>query len=312
MTMPVEYPQLEETFRLERLRHPKGSIRMVLDTDTYNEIDDQFAVIYALSAPERLKVEALCAAPFHNELSDGPEDGMLKSYAELERILGVMGMSGAVPVYEGSRRYMQAADEPVESEAARRIVELALASPADDPLYVVGIGAITNVASAILMEPSIIERIVVVWLGGHAPWWKNTREFNLIQDVHAARVLLNSGVPLVMMPCMGVVSHLSTTKAEIDAHLKGQGAIGDYLAETYAACSKDHFAYSRVIWDISTIAYLLDERLVPVNAVHSPILNDGGTWSFDAGRHFVLIAHHVNRDGIFRDLFMRVREAGRG
>jgi len=310
--MSVTYPQLEESFRLERLRHPKGNVRMVLDTDTYNEIDDQFAVVYALSASEKLKVEALCAAPFFNELSDGPEDGMVKSYAELKRILGVMGKTDAIPVYEGSRRYMSAADEPVESEAARRIVELALASPVEDPLYVVGIGAITNVASAILMEPSIIERIVVVWLGGNAAWWKDTREFNLIQDVHAARVLLDSGVPLVMMPCMGVVSHLSTTKAEVDAHLKGQGAIGDYLAETYAACSKDHFAYSRVIWDISTIAYLLDERLVPVNVVHSPVLNDGGTWSFNAGRHLVKIAYHVNRDGIFRDLFTRIRRLERG
>lgn len=310
--MTVTYPQLEESFRLERLRHPKGTVRMVLDTDTYNEIDDQFAVVYALSAPGKLQVEALCAAPFFNELSDGPEDGMVKSYAELKRILAVMGKTDAIPVYEGSRRYMSAADEPVESEAARRIVELALASPAEDPLYVVGIGAITNVASAILMEPSIIERIVVVWLGGNAAWWKDTREFNLIQDVHAARVLLDSGVPLVMMPCMGVVSHLSTTKAEVDAHLKGQGAIGDYLAETYAACSKDHFAYSRVIWDISTIAYLLDERLVPVNVVHSPVLNDGGTWSFNAGRHLVKIAYHVNRDGIFRDLFTRVRGLERG
>ncbi len=305
--MSDAYPQLDDRFRLERLQLPQGTIRMVLDTDTYNEIDDQFAVVYALSAPERLRVEALCAAPFFNELSDGPEDGMVKSYAELQRIVGVMGKTGRVPIYEGSRCYMQAAKEPVESEAARRIVELALASPMDDPLYVVGIGAITNVASAILMDPSIIERIVVVWLGGNAPWWKDTREFNLIQDVHAARVLFDSGVPLVTMPCMGVVSHLSTTKAEIDAHLRGQGPIGDYLADTYETCSKDHYAYSRVIWDISTIAYLLDERLVPVNVVHSPVLNDGGTWSVDARRHLIKTAYYVNRDGIFRDLFTRVR-----
>jgi purine nucleosidase len=310
--MPVTYPQLDDSFRLERLRHPQGKIRMVLDTDTYNEIDDQFAVVYALSAPERLHVEALCAAPFHNELSDGPEDGMAKSYAELQRIVGVMGMTGRMPIYEGSRSYMKAAQEPVESEAARRIVELALASPKDDPLYVVGIGAITNVASAILMEPAIIERIVIVWLGGNAAWWKDTREFNLIQDVLAARVLFESGVPLVTMPCMGVVSHLSTTKAEIDACLRGQGPIGDYLAETYEACSKDHYGYSRVIWDISTIAYLLDERLVPVNVVHSPVLNDGGTWSFDERRHLIKTAYYVNRDGIFRDLFDRVRGLGQG
>ncbi len=51
---------------------------MVLDTDTFNEIDDQFAVIYALHSKERLQVEAFYAAPFHNELSSGPKDGMEK------------------------------------------------------------------------------------------------------------------------------------------------------------------------------------------------------------------------------------------
>ncbi len=45
----------------------------------------------------------------------------------------------------------------------------------DSLLYVATIGAITNVASAILMEPEIITRIVVVWLGGHALHWSDTR-----------------------------------------------------------------------------------------------------------------------------------------
>ena len=58
---------------------PDGLIDMILDTDTYNEIDDQFAVSYMLAAPERLRVRAICAAPFHNEKSTGPADGMEKS-----------------------------------------------------------------------------------------------------------------------------------------------------------------------------------------------------------------------------------------
>ena len=39
------------------------------------------------------------------------------------------------------------------------------------PLYVVAIGAVTNVISAILMAPEIMERIVVIWLGAHPPYW---------------------------------------------------------------------------------------------------------------------------------------------
>jgi inosine-uridine nucleoside N-ribohydrolase len=56
-----------------------------------------------------------------------------------------------------------------KSEAARNLVERAMASDPSDPLYVVAIGAITNVASAVLMEPAVAERIVIVWLGGQQP-----------------------------------------------------------------------------------------------------------------------------------------------
>ena len=96
----------------------------------------------------------------------------------------------------------------------RDLVARGLGSPDDDPLYVVAIGAITNVASALLTEPALAGKIVVVWLGGHALTWPDTREFNLRQDVPAARVVLDCGVPLVLVPCMGVTSHLQTSVPE--------------------------------------------------------------------------------------------------
>ena len=76
-----------EANRITKLVPPEGKVRMVLDTDTYNGIDDQFAVVYALLSKEKLDVEALYAAPFSNTRSDGPEDGMEKSYEEILRLL---------------------------------------------------------------------------------------------------------------------------------------------------------------------------------------------------------------------------------
>jgi len=64
---------------LKRLQLPQGVVDMVLDTDTYNEVDDQFALCYALCSPERINMLAVYAAPFHNDRSTGPEDGMVKS-----------------------------------------------------------------------------------------------------------------------------------------------------------------------------------------------------------------------------------------
>ncbi len=302
----TEFPALSDAFRLARLTPPASKVSMVLDTDTYNEVDDQFAVVYALLSPAKLDVQALYAAPFFNARSTGPADGMEKSYQEIMRLLERLnGFHGAV--LRGSPAYLPGPKCPVESPAARDLVERAMRHPESEaPLYVVAIGAITNVASAILLEPEIIKRIVVVWLGGHAFHWPHTREFNLWQDVWAARVIFDSGVPLAQIPVMGVCSHLHTTIPEVERYVAGWGAIGDYLVGIIKGYHEDHFAWSKVIWDIAAVAYLLDEAWTPTHLVHSPIVTDQGTWSFDAGRHLIRSVYHVQRDLIFRDLFTKL------
>jgi purine nucleosidase len=307
----VQMPQITDAVRFDRLRPPTGKIRMVLDTDTYNEVDDQFALVYALLSPERIQVEAIYAAPFHNSRSSGPADGMEKSYEEIMRLLDKLAWPADNLVYRGATAYLDKSLAPVQSEAVTDLIERALASPFDDPLYVVAIGAITNVASAILIEPSIIERIVVVWLGGHALHWPDTVEFNLKQDVPAAQVVFNSGVPMVLIPCHGVTSHLLTTIPELEAYVSGRGAIGDYLVEIVKGYHHDHVGWSKVIWDISTIAYLVDPSWVPTQLVHSPILTDQVTWSVDHSRHLIRYANYIHRDPIFRDLYAKLATASK-
>lgn len=301
------FPKLAAEKLLQRLASPRRNVRIVLDTDTFNEIDDQFAVVYAMKSPERLRIEAFQAAPFHNDLSDGPRDGMEKSYNELVTIASHLPEMAAVPIYRGSGSFLPGPETAVESEAARSLVERAMASPDDDPLYVVAIGAITNVASAILMEPRIVEKIVVVWLGGHALHWPNTREFNLAQDLHASRIVLNCGVPLTLIPCMGAASHLLTTLAEVREFVQDKGAIGAYLYETFERCSPDHFGYSRVIWDLAAVAYLVNDAWLPGELVHSPLLSEDFRWGFDASRHFIRCVRHVHRDPVFKDLFGKLK-----
>jgi hypothetical protein len=309
--MNTMFPTLTEEFRIRRLEPPTGRVTMVLDTDTYNEIDDQFAVVYAMLSQDKLNLKALYAAPFHNKRSDGPRDGMEKSYEEICRIVEHMQQSADGFVYRGSESYLPAANQPVDSPAARDLVRRAMEAPMDEPLYVAAIGAITNVASAILLEPKIIEKIVVVWLGGHDLHWRDTKEFNLAQDIHAARVVLDSGVPLMLVPCYGVTSHLITTLPEIRHYVQGRGSIGDFLTDRFEGCADDHYGYSRVIWDISVIAWLIDAGHIPSDLVHSPIVTDQLTWSLDPARHLIRKARFANRNSVFRDFFQKLEQAYR-
>jgi len=89
--------------RFDAFEPPSGSVSIVLDTDAYNEIDDQYAIAYALSATG-IDVEGIYAAPFHNARSAGPGDGMTKSHAELQRVLDGIGQTPSDGVFDGRRR----------------------------------------------------------------------------------------------------------------------------------------------------------------------------------------------------------------
>lgn len=294
----------------ERLALPQGKVNAVIDSDTYNEIDDQFAVAYALRSTAQIAVKAVYAAPFHNERSSSAGDGMEKSYQEILRILTRLGTKAEGFAFRGSETFFKDAGKPVISAAARDLVSKAL-EPGHGPLYVITIGAPTNVSSAILMEPKIKERIVVVWLGGQPYDWPTAKEFNLQQDLHASRVLYDSGVPLVNIPTRNVSEHLRTTVAEVDRFLKGKSPIADYLRSEFIAYAKwkspdPAVAWSKVIWDISAVAWLVNSRWIPTKVVPSPVLGDDMTYRTGTNRHPVRVATGVNRDGVFTDLFRKL------
>jgi len=300
-----DYPEIPVAEQLERLQPPNGKVNVVLDTDTYNEIDDQFAVVYALLSPEQMNVQAIYAAPFLNKRSTSAGEGMEKSYEEILRLLDKMGKSPDNFVFRGSDAFLQSHDQPIESDAAKDLIKKANAS--ETPLYVLTVGAPTNVASAILMEPEIINKIVVVWLGGKDLHWRTAREFNLQQDVLSSQVLFDSGVPLIQLPTNPVTSHLLTSVPEVEHYLKGQGAIGDYLLEIFKDYHHDHYAWSKVIWDISAVAYVINPNWFATEIRHAPILTDQVTYSFDNTRHFYRVATALNRDRIFGDMFRKIQ-----
>jgi len=299
--------ELPASHLLERLAPPAGPVRAVLDTDTFNEIDDQFALVQTLLSPERIRLEAIYAAPFHNARSDGPGHGMELSYDEILRLLDRLDRSADGFVFRGATDYVGTSGSAVRSAAVTDLIERARASSPDAPLYVIAIGAITNIASALMLAPDIADNVVVVWLGGHAPYWPHTREFNLRQDIPAAQHVLDCGVPLVLVPCLGVTSHLTSTVPEIEAHVEPHGRVGAFLAQRFKEYADDPFGFSKEIWDMAPVGWLIDPAWVPSVVIPAPILTSEGTWSHDPARHPVRCATQVRRDPIFRDCFVKLK-----
>ena len=310
------FPPLQESFRVERLRPPvpnsRPKSRVVIDTDTNNEIDDQFALVHALLSPG-IEIEALYAAPFCNAHAATPEKGMEQSYSEILNVYEHIGLESSPPVFKGSRQTLTSYDEAETSDAAEHLIERAFAE--DAPLYVLAIAGITNIANALLLEPRLVERIVLVWLGGHAHTWPHTWEFNLQQDVLGSSLVFNSGVPLVQLPCQGVVSRLHTTLPEMAYYVKGRGAIGDYLFKLFAEHVKRDaqpiYARSKELWDSAVIAYLLNPAWFETDLRPSPLVCQDAltkhlTWSFDRRRHLMRYVYNVERDPVLRDFFEKL------
>lgn len=310
------FPPLSESFRVERLSPPapgsRPDIRAVIDTDTNNEINDQFALVHALLSPS-LDIEAIYAAPFTNARTANPKVGMEESYDEILNVYEHMGLGSLPPVFKGSRRYLTSYDEPERSDATRHLVEIAFAS--DEPLYVLAIGAITNVANALLLEPRLVERIVLVWLGGHAHRWHHTAEFNLKGDVMGSSLVFNCGVPLVQLPCQGVVDKLHTTLSEMAHYVKGRGAVGDYLFNLFAkhvqADEQPAYARSKELWDTAVVAYVLNPSWFKTDLRPTPLLSRDEiskrlTWSVGVRRHLMRYVYDVHRDPILRDFFEKL------
>ena len=335
---------LTEQEKLGRLTVPAGKIRIVIDSDAKNEVDDQFAISWALRSPERFAVEAVYAVPFshtqfHRNLGNPdpivyecPKAGMESSYQEIVKLFDLLGEPCENRIFRGAKHYIE--DGPVMSEAVNDLIARGMAS--EDPLYVVAIGAATNVASALMAEPRLADHIVVIWLGGQPAHFPYGIEFNLTQDIKAAQHLFNCGVPLIWVPCMGVASLLSLSDADVREKLMGKSKIGTYLAqivldqftglekavtrasnhrrlnmrgrddmseEYLAQFQSNYVSWSRTIWDVSTIAFLKNPNWTASSLIPAPVLEDDcsyGTPSTD--RHKIRMVNYCQRDLIFGDM----------
>ncbi|HET60308.1 MAG TPA: nucleoside hydrolase [Chloroflexi bacterium] len=303
------YPELSDAFITERLTHPRsGPLPVILDTDTANELDDQFALAWAVLSKDSLNLQAVHVAPFFNEKSTSPADGQRKSFDEATAVLAALG-ENSLPVRAGSEAYLPDKATPVESPAARDLIERAMQhDPDGPPLYVATIGCLTNPASAILLEPEIIKRIVIVMLAGQDFEWPTAREFNLQQDIPAMQVIFESGVPLVHISAVRQALTLGLTYPEVKEYVKGCGTIGDLLADRYEQQSNLTPGYRRPIWDLSAIAWLINPDWAVSTLRPRPRLTEEGYWSQDFFGKPVRQVVQLDVSGIFMDLFARLAE----
>ena len=250
-------------------------IRVIIDADTANEVDDLYAIAWALLAP-RLEIIGLTSAQWHTNPRT-PNDSVGESQRLNEEILKLMKKT-AIPAPQGSNFPMVSEQRPQPSEAAKFIIDQALATPDGEKLSIVILGPCTNIASAILIEPKIIPKLSVNYLGF---WYNvktntwNKREFNTNNDPNAVNVLLNTANLEFKVMTATTSQHLVFEKTVMDNLLKGKGGIGDYLInrwETYdrfwQATDKEKTKW--IMWDVAILEALAYPELAEEKEVATP------------------------------------------
>lgn len=296
----------------DKVNNIKKVTKVIFDTDMYNEIDDQFALTYLMKSLDKIDLEAITIAPFKDSgyvNTKNIEEGIEKSYDTTLKILDMMGYSKyKQKVYKGATQY--SFDSMTENDAVRKIIEI---SNKNEHTTIVAIGSITNIAIAIKIDPSIIEKIEVIWLGGNSFLSKQNQEFNFKQDINAVKIVFNSKVKLTVIPCRNVASNLITTSYELD-HYLANSQIGNYLCALckdaqshYYKNPNDEYGSSKTLWDLSAVAYVINKDWFVTEEISCPEILNNGCYVQTENRHKITFVNDLFRNKIFKDYFMKMK-----
>jgi inosine-uridine nucleoside N-ribohydrolase len=291
---------------------PTRRRRVIINTDAKNEADDQYAIVHALLSPS-LDIRGLIAAHFG---ASRTARSMPESREEIDRLLGLMDLQGKVTVADGAPQAITDDRTPQDSPGARLIVEESRLASAQNPLYVAFLGPLTDMASAILLDPEIVRRpVVVIWIGGVGYGGVETYpgvEFNLGNDITAANLVFDSGITIWQVPS-NVYSQVSVSYAELAEKIGGTSPLADYLISQMIEWNNTYHPEpieSRSLGDSPAVSLLLFPRGGTFRTVPAPRFGREGHYLPGSG-HPVRVVESVDVRFLLEDMFAKIRRFGR-
>lgn len=281
-------------------------VRLIVDTDAKNEADDQFAIVHALLSP---KFENMGMIAAHYGIRH--EDGMERSFKELETIFDKMGFPKDGMLYHGAGHKIPDKNTPVDSEGARLIVSEAMKED-DHPLFAVFLGPLTDLASALLIEPRIASRMKAIWIGG-GQYPNGGAEFNLGNDIDAANVVFQSKMEIWQVP-QNVYGMMPLSLAELEYKVAPYGEIGEYLLkqlDEHANEEGPRKSFFRtgetwVVGDSPAVGLLLHEHLFAFEWMEAPLITSDMTYVHTKRNRPIRVYQSVDSRLILDDLFAKL------
>jgi len=265
---------------------PAAPEKVIIDTDIGDDIDDAFAVALALSSPE------LQILGFSSSFGDTPTRTKM-----LDRMLGELGRND-IPVAQGvaanvnltaftQRRYAEAGSFARASHPGSVDFILEQARKYPGQVTLVAVGPLPNVGAAIDKDPVSFRKLKrVVIMGGSirtmtdpygvaAPIAPHP-EWNIKNDIAAAKKLFTAGVPLQVLP-LDSTANLKMHDVARTALFSHGSMLTNILTGLYYEWSAATRAAAPILYDPMTLASMLDPSLCPMTAMHITVEDDGNT-----------------------------------
>ena len=285
-------------------------IRVILDTDANNELDDQHAIAYLIGNEDHFHIEGITT----NRTRNG---GMVDEHTkEAERIVHLCGVSGQFPVISGANgSYEEIKDHLDEPDfdghkAVDFIIEKALETPEGEKLLLIPVGKLTNITLALEKEPAIINRVKIAWLGSN---WPGPGEYNMENDTSAINPLIICGVELWICTVRGGTMDVQTTRTEITGRLKDLGPdvdpvtgrhggefnrLGNYLINLW-----EHAEETRSLFDMAAVANVINPSWAEPTVQYGPRLINN-EWVVEEGaKDSVIFYRNYDVEGVMNDFW---------
>ena len=275
-------------------------IRVIIDSDTACEADDPFAIVHALLSP-KLIVRAVIAEHF------AAAGSMQKSYEAIKRLTAAMGLE--VNVLSGEEWPLNRAEKM--SEGVKFMIEEAR-SENSQPLYILCLGALSNIARGREEAPDIEKQITVVSIGGRSydDSTRDFREFNFGNDVEAVNKVLESQVPFWQIPVSAYAS-IRVGLAELQKKVAGCGKVGKYLFEQMVTYNQSEYASwtsgeSWSLGDSPAVAVTIDPGCGDYKVIQSKRVNQDTSYTDNDKGRLIRVYDTIDSRYVLEDFFSKL------
>jgi inosine-uridine nucleoside N-ribohydrolase len=301
---------------------PNNKITVIIDTDANNELDDQHALAYLFFNGKTFNVQAVTVNATRN---GGNIDEHMK---EAERVMRLCNVFGKIPLLKGANGSFDEIltnikNENFDGSEAVNFIIAEANKLRKDKLVLLPIGKLTNIALALAKDPSIAQKVKIVWLGSNYP---ERGEYNKENDVLSMNYILSLDVPFEMVTVRygktSGTANIYVTGEEVKAQMPGLGpksepvegrhgesftCFGDYSVNLFSHCEFYGEPPHRSLFDMAAVAILKNPSFAQKKEIPCPRLVEKGWEEQPDNKRKITVWENFNRQTIMADFYQTMK-----